>query len=247
MKSGCPDKISFCVTCKNRLWQLQQTLPVNLETVLADGRSEIVLVNYNSDDDLEEWVRQFGAHIDSGVLRYIHEGTEQFFHCSKAKNLAHFAATGDLLVNLDADNFIGDTIVSWRAVWAQHGDTVIQNRYEDGSDGTYGRIGLPRTHFMALGGYDEEMYPVAVQDLDLVERARASGLEHRQLVQGGLPAIRNSIEEKIRYCGTDLTYQEMQAANLARMRENLKRGDLIANRTRRPMKVKLNFIQEIEV
>ncbi|WP_405164550.1 glycosyltransferase [Nocardia sp. NBC_01499] len=247
MKSGCSDKISFCVTCKNRLWQLQQTLPANLEAILADGRSEIVLVNYNSDDDLDEWVRQFGEHIDSGVLRYIHEGTEQFFHCSKAKNLAHFAATGELLVNLDADNFIGDSIVSWRAVWAEHGDTVIQHRYENGSDGTYGRIGMPRAHFIALGGYDEQMHPVAVQDLDLVERGRASGLERRQLRQDGLAAIRNSVAEKIRYCGSDLSYKEMQAANLERMRDNLRRGDLVANRTRRPMKVTLNFVHEIEV
>lgn len=244
---GRPDRISFCVTCKNRLWQLRETLPPNLAAVLADECSEIVLVNYNSEDGLHEWVRQFQEHIDSGVLRYVHERTEQFFHCSKAKNLAHFAATGDLLVNLDGDNFIADSIAAWRRVWDEHYDTVIQSRGKNWGDGTFGRIGLPRRHFLALGGYDEEMLPAGVQDLDLIERAKAAGLRYRRLWPTGTAAIRNSIEEKVSYCGSDLSYEDMRAANTGRMRRNLERGELTVNTERRPVKVLLNFTHEIEV
>ena len=45
-----PAKVSFCSTCKNRLWQLAHTLPDNLAAIAADSYSEMVLVNYNSED-----------------------------------------------------------------------------------------------------------------------------------------------------------------------------------------------------
>jgi hypothetical protein len=103
-------KISFCTTCKNRLWQLRHTMPPNIAAIEADGCSEMVLVNYNSEDGLDEWIGQFRPAMDAGTLRYVHERSDPHFHGFKAKNLAHFAATGDFVVNLDADNFVGDTI-----------------------------------------------------------------------------------------------------------------------------------------
>lgn len=244
---GTAGRISFCVTCKGRLWQLRQTLPGNLDIAQADGHIEIVLVNYNSEDGLDEWVRQFRDQLDSGVLRYVHERTEPFFHCSKAKNLAHFAATGDLLVNLDGDNFIDDIPRVWRQVWAEHFDTVIHGLDVDGSDGTYGRIGLPRKHFLAIGGYDEQLLPAGVQDRDLIERAKASGLAHRRIRPTGLAAIRNTIAEKMRFLDTEMSYEDMRQANNRTMRENLERGILRANPDRKPVRVLLNFTDEIEL
>ncbi len=73
-----PGKASFCATCKNRLWQLRHTLPSNMEAVRAAGCAELVLVNYNSRDGLDDWVRQFQSDIDSGLLRYVHEKTGRF-------------------------------------------------------------------------------------------------------------------------------------------------------------------------
>ena len=103
-------KISFCMTCKNRLWQLAHTMPRNLFAIRADGCAEMVLVNYNSQDRLDTWIRQFRSAVEAGTLRYVHEQSDPYFHTAKAKNLAHLAATGEFVVNLDADNFIGDTI-----------------------------------------------------------------------------------------------------------------------------------------
>ncbi len=50
-------KISFCITCKNRLHQIRQTLPKNLE----DNRRlqelvEFVLVDFGSTDGLRKWI-----------------------------------------------------------------------------------------------------------------------------------------------------------------------------------------------
>ncbi|GAA4899717.1 glycosyltransferase [Streptomyces coeruleoprunus] len=265
MNDGVPGRISYCVTCKNRLWQLRETLPENLERVRADGRAEIVLVNYNSDDGLDTWVRRFRPEIESGLLRYLHERSEPYIHLSKAKNLAHFGSTGEFLVNLDADNFIGDTVRAWREVWAREYDTLVhgfvaetdRGRFgrRDGlpadGNGTCGRIGLPRRHFLALGGYDEEMLPMSQQDVDLIDRARALGLGVVRVPQpdraSAPAAICNSIQDKLAHTGSSLSWEEMRRRNRERRLESLRLGRLVANPDRVPVKLLLNFTEAVEV
>jgi predicted glycosyltransferase involved in capsule biosynthesis len=240
-------KISFCTTCKQRLWQLRHTFRPNLEAILTDGFSEIVLLNYNSQDGLDDWIRQFRPEIEAGLLRYIHERTETHFHCSKAKNLAHFASTGDFVVNLDADNYIGDTIPAFRNAWRNHYDTVIHGFCGDYSDGTYGRIGLSKRYFLALGGYDEEMLSFGHQDRDLIRRAEAFGLRRLLLKQDGIPALKNDYRDKMKFSGSTYSYGEMATINSARSDESICSGRLAANPDRTPVKVLLNFSVETEL
>ncbi|WP_171169641.1 glycosyltransferase family 2 protein [Streptomyces sp. I05A-00742] len=259
--SGSVGRISYCTTCKNRLWQLSETLPGNLRRVAEAGNSEIVLVNYNSDDELDRWVRRFERHMESGILRYLHQQTEPYFHASKAKNLAHLAATGQYLVNLDADNYIGETIPTWRTLWQERPDLLIhgfspdKNRPQrseeeasrirpDSGNGTYGRIGLPRTRFLALGGYDEHLLPSAHEDQDLMDRAAATGLPIVRSRQPGPAAIRNSHRETMRYSGTGLDWWDARELNKKTSAENLRFGRLTANSDRSPMKALLNFSEE---
>ncbi|MEW1720281.1 glycosyltransferase [Streptomyces sp. NPDC093109] len=254
-------RFSYCTTCKNRLWQLRDILPDNLRRVTEDGNSEIVLVNYHSDDELDTWIRQFQHHIDNGTLRYLHQRTQPHFHASKAKNLAHLAATGNHLINLDADNYIGDTIPTWRTHWTAEPDLLIhgfspsrdrpQRSAEetarlrpDSGNGTYGRIGLPRARFLALGGYDEQLLPSAHEDQDLIDRAAAAGLPAVRRPQSGNAAIRNSHVETMRYSGIALEWWDARNLNKQRSEENLRLGRLVANPGRSPVKVLLNFSEE---
>lgn len=46
-------QISYCTTCKGRLWQLKQTLPVNIK--LTNDIIDIVLLDYHSDDGSSTW------------------------------------------------------------------------------------------------------------------------------------------------------------------------------------------------
>jgi hypothetical protein len=247
MEAPKPPKISFCTTCKNRLWQLSHTMPQNLAAIEADRCSEMVLVNYNSQDGLDVWIRQFRSAIEAGTLRYVHERCDPHFHMSKAKNLAHFAATGEFVVNLDGDNFIGDTIAIWRRFWQDNPDTIIHGWCGRNGDGTYGRIGMAKHHFIALGGYDEEMLPMTYQDRDLFHRAKASGLDFMRLAQRGTAAIQNDVGEKLRHTGVSLPLETMKRLNGARSEESLKIGRLVANRERQPRPVLLNFSTELEL
>jgi hypothetical protein len=241
-------RLSFCTSCKGRLWQLRHTMCPNLAAIEADGCSEMVLVNYNSPDELDVWIRQFRSAIEAGTLLYVRERSDPNFHSSKAKNLAHFAATGEFVVNLDADNLIGDTIARYRRFWAVNPDTVIHGFCGLWPDGTFGRIGMAARHFRGLGGYDEEMLSMGWQDRDLLRRARAYGLDYICLAQrGSLPAMRNNLAEKMRYSGTDHPFQMMNRLNRARSDESISIGRLVANRERKQRPVLINFSTELEL
>lgn len=104
-------KISFCITCMNRLEHLQATLERNILDNLPEGQVEFVLLDYHSTDGLPEWVRQhMGGYISRGVLNYYRTEEPQHYLRSHSRNMAFRLAQGDILCNLDADNFSGGGI-----------------------------------------------------------------------------------------------------------------------------------------
>src|SRR5262249_54288195 len=145
-------RIAFCTSIMNRLWQLKQTLPINLH-VLRDTPHFISLCNYNSNDGLDEYLREsFRQQIEDGILVYFHTKEPERFHASIAKNTAHRLGcihNAQFLFNLDADNFIsGETIVSLEEEFSTEPNLVIhQWRLSTGvvdsfETGSFGRIGL---------------------------------------------------------------------------------------------------------
>lgn len=213
--------ISFCVTCRNRLWQLRQTLGFNLDQL--GGGHEIVLVDFGSSDGLAEWVwSNFRGAIESSRLRFFEVTNPVHWNCARAKNLAHRLARGDYVFNLDADNWITPLDVAMIARAAEMGLPSHQgNSFKDGS---FGRIGLPRSLFMEMGGYDENLLPMGSQDLNLLERMQAMNLALAKLPAAKRPAVQNTFEHKVSEAGGErpanphaaaIVYAEMNRLNLA--------------------------------
>ena len=167
--------LSFCTTCMRRLWQIQQTLGQNLH----DNRElahciEFVVIDFGT-EGLSEWVyKHFEWALETGYLRYLRTDRLRHWHASIAKNTSHCYARGDILVNLDCDNFTGRQ-------GAQHILRVFRRFGKDSlyhlwsgvpKDGTYGRLVMHRDTWHALGGYDESFLPMGYQDHDLAMRYR---------------------------------------------------------------------------
>src|ERR1700742_2651942 len=102
-------KLSFCITCKNRFHQIARTLPQNLSDNLSGKEDmEFVLVDFGSSDGLKEWViTNFKRELNSGYLKYFFTGSLEHWHASIAKNTAHYCSVGEIVVNLDCDNYTG--------------------------------------------------------------------------------------------------------------------------------------------
>lgn len=159
-------KLSFCTTCMNRVEYLKETLPKNIE-LISKYNYELVLVNYDSKDDLHEYIiNNYKEYIDNNIINYIKIENKFFFNRFHAKNIAHRYSSGDVLINLDADNFINEKIISTiNDYYNKDINYVLQCGYNEGF------IVMSRDNFFKLGGYNEEMKNYGFEDTDLVFRA----------------------------------------------------------------------------
>lgn len=166
-------KLSFCTTCLKRLTQIQMSLPQNLQDNLKyQDRIEFVVVDFGT-PGLYEWIyANFKWALANGYLRYLRTDKMPHWHASIAKNTSHKIARGDILVNLDCDNFTGANGAEHiLKIFQKYGNDILFHQWSGISkDGTYGRISYHRKTFFKLGGYDESFLPMGYQDHDIIMR-----------------------------------------------------------------------------
>ena len=210
---------SFCTSSCDRLWQIKNTLLKNLENI--DDDCEIVLVDYMSKDGLSEWVEvNCSQYLNNGRLIFFKVTNKVTWNVSRAKNLAHRLSEGSTLINIDADNFVTRRDID---LFRESIKYSLPFHQWSGSwtDGSYGRIGLPRDLFFSLGGYDESMLPMGGQDVDILSRINAMGIKPIRLFSPTIKAITNSIKDKVAQINSrsnearDL-YNKMNYLNLTR-------------------------------
>ncbi len=200
--------ISFCTTCRNRVWQLRETLPKNLESI-SDAH-EIVLVDYGSTDGLSEWIwNDFKVCIENKKLVFFEVKNEVRWNVARAKNLAHRLASGSYLFNLDADNFITPSDIQAIQKAADLGLHCWQFSQGNRDDGSFGRIGIPADLFRQIGGYDETFLPMGCQDIDLLNRLVALKQKRAHLNPPKIQALQNTVEQKVAEIKkTSITYSD---------------------------------------
>ena len=230
--------LSFCITCKNRIRQIRQTLRRNLEdNKLHREFIEFVLVDFGSTDGLREWIlSDFQQELSSGYLRYYHTEALPYWHASIAKNTAHWCAGNEIVVNLDCDNFTG--YQGGKFVIEQfyrHRMEIVLHQFGGGgiNDGSYGRIAVLRRYFDKIGGYDESFEPMSCQDKDLMDRLIRLGLSYQLKPDRAYSRyIMNTKEEGLLNTGSAKNYQSMHFSNMKLSEHNLSEGRLIANHAR---------------
>ncbi len=177
------DRLSFCTVCMNRVHHLKQTLPKNIEDSGAGNDVDFVLLDYNSVDGLEEFVKtELSEHIRSGKLNYFKTTSPAFFNRSHSRNLAFKLAEGEIVCNVDADNFIGEGFAAFirdefrkdRAIFISAGDLNGAKAQSD----VLGRIAVRKSDFLSIGGFDERMVYYGFEDYDLINRLSLSGLKN---------------------------------------------------------------------
>lgn len=171
-------KISFCTTCMNRAHHLKHTLRKNIDDNAEYPNLEFVVLNYNSSDDLDSWIQKnMSNEIRSGRLKYARTSEPASYNSSHSKNVAHAVATGEVLVNVDADNFTGRDF----AFFVNH---TFQNASEPiiiramRSLSCAGRIAVTKRDFLRISGYNEKLTEkhFGYDDYDFVGRLEALGI-----------------------------------------------------------------------
>ena len=164
-------KISLCTTCMNRLKDVQQTLPKNINDNLDYENIEFVLVDYNSKDGLGEWVRsEMMHHIKSGKLVYFRTEEPRFYTMSHSRNVAFKIASGDIVNNIDADSYVNQNFAYFVNRLAN--EQPRKAMFGKSKQLLRGRLGFFRGEFLStIGGYDETLTDYGHDDADLMHRA----------------------------------------------------------------------------
>lgn len=212
-----------------RRHHLEQAYRRNIEAVVNHGDVEFVLLDYNSPDDLAAWVKtELSSWVAGGIVRYFRTTEPAHFHMAHAKNVAHRLATGDILINLDADNWFPQGFAEEVTRIFADGARVI-GRFIGFHRGCSGRVALRREDFSALGGYDEQLRGWGYEDQDLISRARASGLKEECFSSIYANALQHSDAERLRYY-SDAARKKNITGNEAQSKANIAGGRLVANR-----------------
>ncbi len=186
----------------NRLHHIRKTLPKNITDNRDYPELEFVVVDYNSNDGLEEWLGQnMRKELESGLLKFYSTDKPKRFLPSHSKNIAHHLSTGDIVCNVDADNFTGAGFAEYLNIHFLENSksfSSVDYHRKDVPPDTFGRIALPKKYFLEVGGYDERMLGYGYEDIDLCERLKRNGLEHHYITNRDyFKVISHSSKERI--------------------------------------------------
>ena len=175
-------KISICTVCMNRLHHIKQTLPLNIEDNKDYQNLEFIILDYNSSDGLNTWIKSEMSHyIQSGILKYYRTEEPLFFDRTHSRNLMFKLATGDVLSNVDADNFTGKGFARYlNDEFVKNPDIYVvadtKKRFYFLRN-AFGRFACNKQNYLLVGGMDETMKSYGSETLDLYERFEQQGLE----------------------------------------------------------------------
>jgi len=174
-------KICFCTVAKNRLHHLRETLPINIQANLDYERLQFVVLDYNSEDGLEGWMKsQMVEHLRSEKLVFYKTTDPAFFNRSHSRNMVMKLAEGDIVCNIDADNFTGPFFAKYVNDCFQADQNIFICTYSSDRNprkDVLGRICLKKIDFTSIGGYDESMEHYGFEDYDLINRLQLLGLK----------------------------------------------------------------------
>ncbi|MES2376041.1 MAG: glycosyltransferase family A protein [Bacteroidota bacterium] len=177
-------KISFCTTCMNRLTHIKETFKKNILDNADYDNVEFLLLDYNSSDGLQDYVKtELGEFILTKKLSYFRTEDPIRYNMSHSRNLAFKLANGEILCNVDSDNFTGPGFATYinemfvkndKIYLSTHGDSSIKND-------VLGRICVKKDDFLNVNGYDESMLHYGFDDFDFSNRLQMNGLSKKTI------------------------------------------------------------------
>jgi len=191
----------------NRLHHLQETLPMNVLDYADNENVEFVILDYNSTDGLELWMKN-NLHSFASKVVYYKTNQPQFYNRSHSRNMAFRLATGDVLINLDADNYAGKGFLEYIEKVFEQNQSVFMAPQDESLSDTFGKIGMAKVDFLTVRGYDEIIKGYGFEDNDIKNRLQNLGSKKVEYSQPAfLKAITHTEEERIK---NEFIYHHLQ-------------------------------------
>ena len=212
----------------NRLHDLRETLPRNIEDGISYPYVEFVLLDYGSKDGVEEWVmNNLQEHLESGTLRYCR--TEADYFCpNHSRNVSFKLAQGEIIANVDSDNLIHKGFLrrlNQCASVAQEHLLIVPETFLLPDSTRFllkGRFALYKRDIEWLRGFDEELDGgFSHDDVNFVLRAMMARYQlvryEKRYIDDRIPT---SDEDRRKHMESQVSFYEMKLKNenLTRMR-----------------------------
>lgn len=217
--------ISFCIPCMNRTYDLKKTMPYLIAVAKKSPPVEVVIVDYNSQDDLEEYITSIKQQEPDFLLTYRKYTGREMYHMAHARNLSVLAASGEYIVIFSTDLFPNEGFIP-------HVREVIA---ETGAEWLYtglrflGVIVIKKSEFMAAGGYDERFELYGPEDKELNARLARRGLKSVGYPENLLGIFDTPDNERVKNYRFKMKKRHMSAIMRPYYEQSISEGTLIAN------------------
>jgi len=211
---------------------------------------EFVVLNYNSKDDLDDWIKKdMMPYIERGILRYFKTTEPKYYEMGHSRNVAFKVATGDVVNNIDADNY---TNVNFAFALNKLAEICQEKAvFCRCKRMMHGRFGMYKDEFLKIGGYNEQLTGYGYDDKDILYRAMALGYKMMWFT-GVSGAFSERIKTPRNIVGNNMTnknWRETERINKEIVFNNLKNKEYISNVGKHWGKAHLlvNFKEEIDI
>jgi hypothetical protein len=196
-------KISICTVSMNRTHHIKETLEKNILDNIGYGNFEFILLDYSSSDNLKEYIEDnLSKHTNTGMLKYYRINNKKYFDRSHSRNVAIKLATGDIVCNVDADNFIGKGYLGYvNDIFNQKENIFLvadTKKRKYFLRNAFGRFCVKKVDFDKARGMDELMSSYGSETIDLYNRLEDTGLREEVIKDTNfLKAISHDDNERI--------------------------------------------------
>lgn len=185
--------ISACIPCMNRTYDLKRTLPSIIRAANASPPVEILVLNYNSQDDLEEYIDKVRTRrFTKGVTLCYYKYTKRnYYHLAHAYNLSIRLSAGEYFAVIGTDSILSaDYFKAIRKKLEEDDYVWLYNKVYGGI------IVCQKREFVEAGGYDERFEMYGPEDKELELRLHRRGGKMGILPPGLLEMIETSRKAK---------------------------------------------------
>ena len=221
--------ISYCIPCHNRTHDLRIVMPSLIRAANTSPPVEIMVLDYNSPDNLAEFMRHTVETTDltgGSMLSYKKYTEGKYFRVAHARNLSALASCGEFLILSCADHILDKGYFEAVRELLKGGDCVWLEAHPRGG----GIIGCNRDEFISAGGYDERFDLYGKEDKDLIARLKRRGGKFKQTPSYLATYIYTPKPVKYRNLRPGLSWAETEKYSKAIYEENIVNKTLVANK-----------------
>jgi len=192
-------------------------MPYTIKEAKSSPPVEICVLDYNSQDDLAQFVAETG-----GVTYHRYIGRDHY-HMAHAYNLAAKLSAGEYIVIMGADAIIKNGYIKAIRGLIEQGCIWMRGKHKKGI------IACRRQEFIDAGGYDERFEFYGGEDKDLEYRLRRRGKKFGLVPNGMVDTIITPNSKKLKNFRVQMTKKEMVLYAKRIRDENNRKGVLVAN------------------